>query len=534
MNDKGMPGLSKKAWANILIAVTLIVILLAVIMLFLADFRNSANDYSENEKVLADKGNSIDSKARFRKKYDELTTNGANSSNSENKVDGSNLQWAGHPLGYYYIMYYGECSSSGSVAFTDGLDASYGGIPWTMNKGDGGLGPYQATNIELPTYVKYLYNKDSTFYAELKPFADDETSYYNRAIDESKPNAQLQEALSKLCKADYNKFMNDTFEAALFSVDETSGSNVTFEERIEKELAKNGVDYKSLPLYAQAAVFACAVRDNTYGLANRFSSSDPDEMVKQLAANGASKHPKYPERWNIMDDMAFAMRDETIDIMEYNDNWISCGAPPAFRKWLEEFSNVDLTGNNQQSGSSTTPTGGYLAYKQIKSPWSEDFTLNSTSKRMRATGCAVTSAAIMLNDIGVTDDDPGEVNAKFRTAAASGGNIVFGNIDKPYISATFKGLSYTMETNRYSLRDTTQLNKICKHINDLTASGKKVIIQIDYKDSSEGDHFVYCTGINGNTINVADPAKDGTNLVTNYSSATKLSIVSLRIFDVKK
>lgn len=572
--DMTTGGLSPLGWFKVLIGITLILIVAGVVILFYQDFSNVADDYYDTEFGKSSQYY-VDSKAEFRRRIEfKISEQLANDSNaSMEEFDSSNIKFGGMPLEFFFIQFAGEWGGGHPYQpFADEIPSNVP-VPWTANvnwddhtvvTGDGGIGPFQSTHGGVPLYVKGLYECDSDYYSELKQFVDDTSCYMNGG--HSKYCSGLQELLAKYAKQDYYKFMNDSATSWLNHQD----GNTSYINQFKAGTAQNGVDFDSLPVWAQAVVWAHGIRDGYNHISEMFTSTDPLQMCKEMAQWRLNKESSSAgrRRWTEEPQIAEMMMNGQIDVLDDNSlNQFSYHSSPCFGWWLENYSSMSGTnssqnGNNQNNDGGNTQTGNtssgnnqtggtsggnsqtgntastvvsngdWSSWKQGGgSPWSGNMTLNSTKNNIAKTGCAVTSAAMMLNDMGITTDNPGQVNSRFKAVMTAGGDMQFEKIEEAYKNECPSGLVYERVNGRWNLNDAGGLSEVVNRIKTVKDAGKYVIIQLDYKNSDSGDHFVYCTGLENGKIKIADPGYSVDTLPDGYSSKSKCFVVSLRIFE---
>lgn len=553
-------GLSPRGWAKLLIAITLLFIILSVIILFMQDFDNTAEAYYN--AALSSNNTYVDSKGKFRKQYeaiiqaevDEKTK--TDSTTGGSSYDLSNLTWAGKPIEFFIIQLAGEWGTGHfGQKWTDGVPDAYQ-VPWCCNvgwnkspkdvtTGDGGIGPAQAT-YTVRGWLQQLLTIDSNYWAPISKWANDPS------IERSDGKIigyieELDKTMMELAKKDYHKYMDETFKAWFDHVD--GGRPII--ETIKAEVRKNGVELDDLPIYTQAVIWAAVIRDGPYRLSNMFSATNPDEIVKQVTTWINSKYPAG--RWPEMQELAFAIRDGKVNAYTGEGLagvWKHHG-DPGLKWWYENYAKGNtLTGSStgsttgsgiqtgQGTGSSGTSTaistGDYLNYKQGGGqPWSNDATLGASGNTIAKNGCAVVSSAIMLNDMRVTKDNPGEVNKKFASVMNAGNMMQFEKIEVAYKTEIPNGLVYARKDQRCDLNTQDGLKQAVDIIKAAKDAGKYVILQLDYKNNTNGDHFVYCTGVDSGKIKIADPGYNVDTLPDGYSGKERCVIVSFRIFERK-
>lgn len=551
-------GLSPKGWIKLCIVIPILLLFIGIIVYFVIDFNNVADDYvttsSKREATVT-----FDSKARFRKQYEVKMEQAANSnssgtSGSTSTYDPNNIMWAGKPLDFFILELAGEWGDGHfGQKWTEGVPDEYQ-VPWCANvgwnetprdvtTGDGGIGPTQAT-YTVRSWLQQLLTIDSTFWEPISQWANDpsiETSS-GKIIGYIEP---LNKALMEAAKRDYHQYMNDSFQAWFDHVD--GGRPII--ETVRAEVRKNGVEFDDLPIYCQAAIWAVAIRISPYGLGNMFSSTDPDTIVSQVSSYCYNK--MGGGRWREMPDVAFALRDGQINsytgegiankwqyhgnpgIKWFYDNWTSGGGTSNGSTQLGSQQD-DSTSGGAQAGNQNTDisTGDYLQYKQGGGqPWSNDATLGAAGNTIAVNGCAVVSSAIMLNDMGVTTDNPGEVNRKFASVMNAGNMMQFDKIELAYKDELPNGLVYKRVDKRLDLRTAAGLNEAADMIKEEKDAGRYVILQIDYKGGESGDHFIYCTGIENGKVKIADPGYNVDTLPDGYANKDRCVIVSFRIFE---
>lgn len=540
-------GLSPKGWIKLLILLTLGFLVAGLIVLFYQDFSNTAEDYYSAEVNANKSAYYVDSKAKFRKEYEVRLeekikgNNGSDNSSSGGKsYDSSNIMWGGKPLDFFILELAGEWGTGHfGQKWTDGVPDDYQ-VPWCANvgwnktpkdvtTGDGGMGPPQAT-YTVRGWLQQLLACDPEFWQPIKQWADDP------AIEDSSGKIvgyiePLNKTLMELAKKDYHQYMDDSFQAWF---DHKDGGRPII-ETVRAEVRKNGVELDDLPMYCQAAIWAVAIRISPYNIGNMFSSTDPDTIVQQVSAYCYAKRSEA--RWKEMPDVAFALRDGKIISFTgegLKGVWQHHGDPGIwwfYENWAKgnDASSSSNRGDNQSVGSNTSiSTGDFLNFKQGSgSPWAGNLLLKGTSDTIASHGCAVTSIAIMLNDMGLTTDNPGQVNEKLKGHCAQGSCVIMGNIGQDYPGCG----GYVSKDGRWDLRDSSKLAEVANLISGYKNAGKYVILQVDYKKSEAGDHFVYCTGVENGKIKIADPAGNYYTWPDDYSGKDRCVLVSIRTFE---
>lgn len=159
-------------------------------------------------------------------------------------------------------------------------------------------------------------------------------------------------------------------------------------------------------------------------------------------------------------------------------------------------------------------------YKQFTAPWGETLTLNSATEKMRATGCFVTAAAIMLNVEGYNGLNPGTLNEFLRGYMPSeSGSLDWDKAnnalqDGPEIDGVSGA---AVRFRQESLTTGSTRDQIVAQLSDLITREGPVIIRVPTKygdfnygeGSFAGTHAIVAYAVSGDQILIRDPGYTG-------------------------
>ena len=158
----------------------------------------------------------------------------------------------------------------------------------------------------------------------------------------------------------------------------------------------------------------------------------------------------------------------------------------------------------------------YKNWKQYGSSWSQ-LHLGSSSETVARSGCAVTSAAILMVQSGsVTDSDftPGTIVSYLN---AHGGFTSSGCIDWNKLSSYAPDFVYCGRSNLSG----SQADKASK-MQSLLNQGYYLIANV-----KNGGHFVAVDSVSGQNVTMMDPGSSSTSLFGKYAAS---GVISLRLF----
>lgn len=261
--------------------ITLLVIMVYVHML------SDSQLFIEDERFTEAKQQVTDSKASFRgvdKILELMYGSGDNQQNGTGSVgSGVGDMWGNYPADYYAFMYAYETPN-----------------PLGLNTGDGGFGPYQATQPILPLILG-IYEYDTNFFSWWKPVYDNPYSYCQR---NGYATVGGSTAMRDLAKANL-KTPDDyvMWYAACYSTAESWMSSAI--KHAEDYLGKS---HNELGHGTMAFTFAVQIRKNNNRPWKYCSSGmTEDQYIDALARGIAEESRNDPARWRCSPSLAKAM-----------------------------------------------------------------------------------------------------------------------------------------------------------------------------------------------------------------------------------
>ena len=162
-------------------------------------------------------------------------------------------------------------------------------------------------------------------------------------------------------------------------------------------------------------------------------------------------------------------------------------------------------------GSGSCASGEFTTWRQINAPWS-DIQMDSSGQTIGQIGCLVTSVAIQIARSGVQTSinpfNPGTFVEFLNKngGIAGGGNFVWASPQKAAPTFVYQDQE---DISGYSREE--KLNKIKSLV-----SQKNVYVVAEVKGNT-GQHWVAVMGVNGDRVEMVDPASDNTDMWSQYS-----------------
>lgn len=167
-------------------------------------------------------------------------------------------------------------------------------------------------------------------------------------------------------------------------------------------------------------------------------------------------------------------------------------------------------GGGRGCGSSSSPsTGEYASWLQGGQSWS-GISLGNSSHNIGSAGCLVTSVAMLIAKSGVDttvdgDFNPGSFVKKMNSSGGfSGANFVWAAVSNAAPNFNFVGKKY--------ISGYAKSQKLSE-IKSLLDQGYYVVAEVK---GNTGQHWVAIDSVNGDTVNMMDPASQSTNLWAQY------------------
>ena len=156
-------------------------------------------------------------------------------------------------------------------------------------------------------------------------------------------------------------------------------------------------------------------------------------------------------------------------------------------------------------------TGEYVNWRQGGQSWS-NIRIGNTSSTIGNIGCLVTSIAILIEKSGVnTTIVPFNPGTFVEALNNNGGFDGKGNLYYAPISKVVPNFQYVGNVN---LRGKSRAEKLLL-INQYSSQGYYLTIEV--KGATQGSqHWVAMMSVNGNNVNIVDPASDKTDLWSAY------------------
>ena len=172
-------------------------------------------------------------------------------------------------------------------------------------------------------------------------------------------------------------------------------------------------------------------------------------------------------------------------------------------------SNKDIYTANCSGGA--TSTGDYTTWKQYGAPWSS-ITLGNSSATINNAGCLATSISMLIAKSGVATSVEGEFNPGtfVQQLNKSGGFDGRGNLQWNVVSSAAPNFKYQGKIN---VANDSRKNKLAS-IQSLLNSGYYVVAEVK---GNTGQHWVAIDSVNGDTVNMFDPASTSTNMWQQYN-----------------
>ena len=155
--------------------------------------------------------------------------------------------------------------------------------------------------------------------------------------------------------------------------------------------------------------------------------------------------------------------------------------------------------------------GDFINWRQAGQSWS-DIRIGNTNSTIGNIGCLVTSIAILIEKSGVnTTIIPFNPGTFVEALNSNGGFDGKGNLIYAPISKVVPNFSYVGNINLRGKTRAEKLEEIKKYLN------QGYYITIEVKGATPGNqHWVAILGVDGNNVNIVDPASDKTDLWTAY------------------
>lgn len=156
-------------------------------------------------------------------------------------------------------------------------------------------------------------------------------------------------------------------------------------------------------------------------------------------------------------------------------------------------------------------TGDFINWRQAGQSWS-NIRIGNTSSTIGNIGCLVTSIAILIEKSGVnTTIIPFNPGTFVEALNSNGGFDEKGNLIYAPISKVVPNFKYIGNVN---LRNKTRAEKL-ESIKQYLNMGYYITIEV--KGATPGNqHWVAILGVDGNNVNIVDPASDKTDLWSAY------------------
>ncbi len=191
--------------------------------------------------------------------------------------------------------------------------------------------------------------------------------------------------------------------------------------------------------------------------------------------------------------------------------WRTWGAILDYKQVLLQSygSNKDIYTANCSGGA--TSTGDYTTWKQYGAPWSS-ITLGNSSATINNAGCLATSISMLIAKSGVATSVEGEFNPGtfVQQLNKSGGFDGRGNLQWNVVSSAAPNFKYQGKIN---VANDSRKNKLAS-IQSLLNSGYYVVAEVK---GNTGQHWVAIDSVNGDTVNMFDPASTSTNMWQQYN-----------------
>lgn len=158
----------------------------------------------------------------------------------------------------------------------------------------------------------------------------------------------------------------------------------------------------------------------------------------------------------------------------------------------------------------------YKSWKQYGESWS-GLTLGSSRETVAASGCAVTSAAMLMVKSGSVTDDSFTPATIVSYMSANGGFTSSGSINWNKLTGYAPSFIYC---GKASLSGTQQQK--AEHMQNLMDQGYYLAAVV-----KNGGHFVAIDAVNGSNVTMMDPGSKSTSLFDRYAAS---GVVSLRLF----
>lgn len=156
-------------------------------------------------------------------------------------------------------------------------------------------------------------------------------------------------------------------------------------------------------------------------------------------------------------------------------------------------------------------TGDFINWRQAGQSWS-NIRIGNTSSTIGDIGCLVTSIAILIEKSGVnTTIIPFNPGTFVEALNSNGGFDGKGNLIYAPISKVVPNFKYVGNVNLRNKTRTEKLESIKQYLN------MGYYITIEVKGATPGNqHWVAILGVDGNNVNIVDPASDKTDLWSAY------------------
>ena len=166
----------------------------------------------------------------------------------------------------------------------------------------------------------------------------------------------------------------------------------------------------------------------------------------------------------------------------------------------------------------------YKSWKQYGSSWST-MTLGTSSDTVKSSGCAVTSAAILMVHSGSVTSEDFNPGVMVEYLNQNGGLDSYGCLNWWALSGYAPDFKYVTNVDN-SLHGTTQAEK-AQEIKNFLDAGYYVMARIS---SGKNTHFVAIDSVNGSRVTMMDPGSTATSLFEKYDVST---VTQVRLFTGK-
>ena len=194
-----------------------------------------------------------------------------------------------------------------------------------------------------------------------------------------------------------------------------------------------------------------------------------------------------------------------------------------YNQGSRNYGATDITDNSCSGSSGCTSSGDYAGWKQCGAPWS-NIAMGTSGKNICNIGCLVTSISMLMAKSGVQTSianfNPGTFVEFLNSNGgfASGGNFVYAGATKAAPNFVYQG--------QVSVSGMTKQQKLEKIKSLVNQNGVYVVAEVK---GNTGQHWVAIDSVNGDTVNMLDPASNSTDMWAHYNWANTSTLVYYRV-----